>query len=166
MINKIIIVLISILIGIILYQQISFNKQISQMKTELITNGKNISDFKVAQEKLKSDIILSINESNNKKVNELNEKINAINDTVSSINKSNNSLSITTRSYEASIDNRSTASKDNYIKTINPLFSESINLLTESSRAADECIEKAITLQSILDEQYKIINEKNNNIDK
>lgn len=166
MINKIIMILISILIGIILYQQISFNKQSSQMKSELINNTKAIYNFKIEQEKLKNEIVLSINESNTKKVNELNEKINAINDTVSSINKSNNSLSITTRSYEASIDNRSSTSKDNYIKTINPLFSESIDLLTESSRAADECIEKAITLQSILDEQYKIINEKNNNIDK
>lgn len=161
MINKIITLLISILIGIILYQQISFNAQMSQMKSEMIKSNKNIADFKISQERLKNDILVSINESNNKKVNELNEKIDIIRNNVALISKSNNGLSNTTRDYEATIDNRSSASKDNYIKTINPLFTESVGLLLESSRAADECIEKAITLQSILDEQHRIINEKN-----
>lgn len=161
MIHKIGIVFVILLSTIIVYQQYSYNKQLSNIKSELINNNNKLSEFKINQEKIKSEIILSISEVNTKEVNKLNEKLDTVKNGVNNIKRISNSVSATTRKYETNLNSYSNASKDNYIKTINQLFEESGELSRESAYAADQCIEQSITLQNLLDEYYKILNEKN-----
>ena len=78
MINKAIIILVIILCTIIVYNQYNYNKQLSNIKSELIKNNRELSQFKINQEKIKAEIILSISETNTKEVNKLNEKLNVL----------------------------------------------------------------------------------------
>ena len=163
MIHKLSIVFVILLSAIIIYQQYSYNKQLSNIKSELINNNNNnkLSEFKINQEKIKAEIILSISETNTKEVNKLNEKLNVLKNDLDTVKRVSNSVSTTTRKYETNLDSYSIASKDNYIKTINELFEELGELSRESAYAADQCIEQSVTLQNLLDEYYKILNEKN-----
>lgn len=161
MINKAIIILVIILCTIIVYNQYNYNKQLSNIKSELIKNNRELSQFKINQEKIKAEIILSISETNTKEVNKLNEKLNVLKNDLDTVKHVSNSVSTTTRKYETNLDSYSIASKDNYIKTINELFEELGELSRESAYAADQCIEQSVTLQNLLDEYYKILNEKN-----
>ena len=128
----------------------------------MIKNNRELSQFKINQEKIKAEIILSISETNTKEVNKLNEKLNELKNDLDTVKRVSNSVSTTTtRKYETNLDSYSIASKDNYIKTINELFEELGELSRESAYAADQCIEQSVTLQNLLDEYYKILNEKN-----
>ena len=128
----------------------------------MIKNNRELSQFKINQEKIKAEIILSISETNTKEVNKLNEKLYELKNDLDTVKRVSNSVSTTTtRKYETNLDSYSIASKDNYIKTINELFEELGELSRESAYAADQCIEQSVTLQNLLDEYYKILNEKN-----
>ena len=161
MIHKLSIVFVILLSAIIIYQQYSYNKQLSNIKSELINNNNKLSEFKINQEKIKAEIILSISETNTKEIHKLNEKLNVLKNDLDTVKRVSNSVSTTTRKYETNLDSYSIASKDNYIKTINKLFEELGELSRESAYAADQCIEQSVTLQNLLDEYYKILNEKN-----
>lgn len=161
MITKLTVALLIFLSGIMIYQQYNYYKQLSKIKSEFIKNNNELSNFKIEQEKIKSEIILSISNINTKEVNKLNEKLDKLKNDVANVKLISNSVSTTTRKYETNLDSYSIASKDNYIKTINELFEELGELSRESAYAADQCIEQSVTLQNLLDEYYKILNEKN-----
>ena len=98
MINKAIIILVIILCTIIVYNQYNYNKQLSNIKSELIKNNRELSQFKINQEKIKAEIILSISETNTKEVNELNEKLNVLKNDLDTVKRVNNNQKIRNQS--------------------------------------------------------------------
>ena len=155
-----------ILLSVIGYQQFSFNRQLTKIQADLLTQQKSIYEYKLSQQKSQIEVINSINEYNNKKFGELDAKINTINTNYDTNRKLIDGLRTTTNNYETNYNSFTEDTRFKYTKTVNELFRASSDLLIELARVADKNTEAAITYKNVLDENYIIVNKYNSEQEK
>lgn len=154
-------IIILILLVAVGYQQFSFKNQLADIQKTLIANQSALYKYQLEQKDNQIKIISEINSYNNERFGELNEKLNEINNISNNNRKLINGLQQTTNSYETNYNNFTESTRLQYISTINKLFNESTELLTEIAGEADRSTEAAIAYKDILDKNYQIINDHN-----
>lgn len=154
-------IVVVLFLGIIISMQYKSQNRIVELNKSLADVQKQFTDYQLKQKEMQLNIINEINESNNKRMSELNESIAKINTITNNNRAIINELRSITSTAETNYDSFSEATRKHYTETLRKLFNESTEILVEIAERADRSTEAAIIYHTQLVDQYEIVKKHN-----